>query len=182
MNFLRRLLKPSPPAFQPEIAHKSESMIKLEEETEKLWKDIKETLEFYDSVGCPCAFPRFHQYAAIDCVEFRASFYMSETEAILHHCGPYFDVKETDKGDEAYRALYTCKKCQSTYDYAWSDFSIRISRTYLKVKDLKAIQVGPAANQPTPFYIGLFGPKLPDPVHFKRVELEDFIAYLRNIG
>jgi hypothetical protein len=158
-----------------------ESAINLKEETEKLWLHIKETLAYYNSIACACAFPRFRQYAAIDCVEYRGSFYMSEVEAFLQHCQPYFDIKESDKGDEAYRAVYTCKKCGSTYDYGWSDFSIYVSRTYLKIKEFKAIQVGSAAEQPIPFYIGLFGHKLPDQGLFKRVGLTDYIAYLRNV-
>ncbi|HET6252966.1 MAG TPA: hypothetical protein VFE32_02765 [Puia sp.] len=181
MNFFQSLFNPNKKALSPEAPHELGSIIKLEEETEKLWKAIEETLKYYDKIACLCAFPRFRQYAGIDCVDFRASFYMSETEAFLHHCNPYFDVHQTDKGDEVCRAIYTCKKCGSTYDYGWSDFSIRVSRTYLKIKELKAVQVGSEAKDPISYYIGLFGHKLPDQGRFKKVELADFITYVRNI-
>ena len=164
-----------------EDPNKLVSLDDLKEETEKTWKLIQETLAFYDGIACPCAFPRFRQYTAIDCVDFRASFYMSETEAFLHYCHPYFDVQEIDKGDENYRAMYTCKKCRSIYEYAWTDFSIRISRTYLKIKDMKAVQVGPTGKLPIPFYLGLFGHTLPAQDQFQKVELADFINYIREI-
>lgn len=182
MNFFQRLFNPTKQAQHIETGTHSEAIIKLEDETEKLWTYIKETLEFYDSIACPCAFPRFHQYASIDCLDFGASFYMSETESFLHYCISYFDVQEMDKGDEVYRAIYTCKKCGSTYEYGWSDFSIRVSRAYLKIRSLKAEQVGLTAKEPIPFYIGLFGHSLPDQDRFKRVGPTDLITYLRETG
>jgi hypothetical protein len=37
---------------------------------------------------------------------------------------------------------------------AWSDFSISVSRTYLKPIALKAIQIGAGAGHPVPFFVG----------------------------
>jgi hypothetical protein len=165
-----------------EDPNKLASLDNLKEETEKMWKLIQETLAFYDHIACPCAFPRFRQYTAIDCVNFRGSFYMSETEAFLHYCQPYFDVQEIDKGDENYRAIYTCKKCKSIYEFGWTDFSIRVSRTYLKIEDIKAVQIGLAGIRPIPFYLGLFGHMLPARDQFQKVELADFITYIRGIS
>ena len=181
MNILQKIFGGKTSSIQPIQTQVSQDEIKsLEEDTTKLWNLIEETLIYYDSISCQCAFPRFRQYTSVDLSDYHATFYMSETEGFIHHCRPYFNVQKVDKGQECSRAIYTCKKCNSTYDLAWSDFSIRVNRSFLKLKKLKVIEVGAKEKTPIPFFIGLFGHSLPDPKLFERVDYETFKSYIRE--
>ena len=157
------------------------SVEQIQEDTERLWSLLRETVEYYKSLSCPCAFPRFIQYTSIDCRETNDSFYMSETEGFIHAASECFDSKETDKGDECYRAIYTCKTCGSTYTKAWSDFSIKVDRTYLKPLQLKVQQVGADAEKPIPFFVGIFGHSYPDRAEFRFVDYDSFREYIRAL-
>lgn len=106
---------------------------------------------------------------------------MSETEGFIQFSGDCFDGKVVDKGDECYKAIYTCKTCGSTYISAWSDFSIRVSRTYLKPTELKAKQIGADPEQPIPFFVGLFGHSYPDRAEFKHVDFDTFKNYIQAL-
>jgi hypothetical protein len=86
-----------------------------------------------------------------------------------------------DKGDECQRAIYTCKTCGSTYLNAWSDFSIIVSRTYLKPIKITANQIGADAVQPIPLFVGLYGHSIPDVSNFRRVGLEEFKGYIQAL-
>ncbi len=153
----------------------------IQDNANKLWKLLEETLSYYDSVACACAFPRFHQYVRIDCVDYGASFYMSETEGFIYHAQKYFDVQPLGKGGEVNNAIYTCKKCKSTYDYGWADFSIHVNRTVLKLQELKTETIGAEAKTPIPFVVGLFGHKYPERSLFDMVSLEVFSTYIREL-
>lgn len=163
------------------IAAPDERSRLIQETTDKLWKVLEESLVFYNSVACQCAFPRFHQYTQIDCTDTRSSFYMSETEGFFHYSKNLFDIAEVEKSSDAYNAIYTCKKCRSTYDYGWSDFSISVDRAYLKPKLITVAPVGADPIQPIPFAVGLFGHKLPDRNLFQKMEVEEFARYLTEL-
>lgn len=152
----------------------------LQRETDRTWALLKETLAYYDSIACPCAFPRFIQYTSIDCVDMSGSFYMSETEGFIQHAGPYYEISETDKGQENHRNIYTCKKCASTFEFGWADFSIYVSRSFLKPVKINVKQAGADARSPIPFYIGFFGHKLPDLSLVQKVSFEVFQSYIRS--
>ncbi len=182
MNFLQKIFGHKQPDKQSnEPASQPRTVEQIQEATNRLWALLRETVEYYKSVACPCAFPRFIQYTSIDCRETHNSFYTSETEGFIQTSGDCFEGKEIDKDDECYKAIYTCKTCGSTYLNAWSDFSIRVSRTYLKPIELKAKQIGADAEQPTPFFVGLFGHSYPDRADFKHLGFDEFRGYVRAL-
>jgi hypothetical protein len=151
-------------------------------DTEKLWTQVERTLAFYDNHACPCAFPRFRQYASIDCVDTGNSFYVSETEAFISRSSRYFDIQTLtpEQGGECSLAIYTCKKCGSTYEFGWSDFSIHVSRSYLKLKEKKVSDIGSAPLTPIPVFVGPFGHSYPDKA-FAKTDLERLTKYLEEI-
>ena len=182
MNFLQKIFGQKPSAKPTEkVVSNPRTVEQIQEDTNRLWALLRDTVEYYKSLACPCAFPRFIQFTSLDCRETHNSFYMSETEGFIQTSGDCFDVQETDKGDECYKAIYTCKICGSAYINAWSDFSIRVSRTYLKPVQLNAKQIGALPEKPIPFYVGLFGHSCPDRADFKLVDYETFKGYIRAL-
>lgn len=147
-----------------------------------LWTRIEEILEFYHSHSCQCAFPRFRQYVGIDCTDTSNSFYVSETEAFISKCNKYFDIQPLtpERGGECYLSIYTCKKCGSTYEYGWSDFSIYINRSYLKLKEKKIKDIGQDAINPIPVFVGPIGHSYAENM-FVQKDLESLTLYLKEI-
>jgi len=153
----------------------------IQQLAEKLWFEVEQILEYYDRVACSCAFPRFRQYVSIDCSDTGNSFYVSETEIFISRCEKYFDIQklESEGSGEVASAIYTCKKCASTYDFGWSDFSIRVNRSFLKIKDKKTEDIGAEIQTPIPVLIGPIGHSLPADT-FVKCELDAFAIYLRE--
>lgn len=182
MRLLKRIFgKKNPVAEVSNNPLQSRTVEQIQADTDRLWTLLKETVEYYKSLACPCAFPRFFQYTSIDCVETRNSFYMSETEGFIQMARDCFESKEIDKADECYRAIYTCKTCGSTFINGWSDFSIRVNRNYLKPLEVKAVQIGAEAQTPIPFFVGLFGHSYPDRAGFRPVDYDSFKDYIREL-
>jgi len=143
---------------------------------------IENILEFYDSHSCQCAFPRFRQYTSIDSADTGNSFYVNETEAFIDNCGKYFDIKKMtpERGGECYLSMYTCKKCGSIFEYGWSDFSIHISRSYLKLKEKKVNDIGAEPINPIPVFVGPMGHSYLENAFVKK-DLEELTQYLQEI-
>jgi hypothetical protein len=182
MNFLIIISGQKSPRVQvDQVEATSWTVEQIQEDTNRLWTLLRETVEYYKSLACPCAFPRFIQYTSIDCSDTHNSFYMSETEGFIQTSGDCFDVQEIEKGNECYKAGHTCRTCGSTYINAWSDFSIRVSRTYLKPVELKAKQIGADPEKPIPFFVGLFGHSYPDRTDFQHVDYQKFKDYIRAL-
>jgi len=150
----------------------------IQKAADELWEMLKEILKVYYSDGCACRYPRFHQYVQIDCTDSGKSFYMSETEGFIALSAPYFMIRQIPSGTENYKNEYTCKTCGSVYESGWSDFSIHVSRTYLKILDKKATDIGADATTPVPFVVGLFGHALPPRENFVRVNFAEMKRYL----
>lgn len=150
--------------------------------TNKLWEQIEKTLEYYNAHACQCAFPRFRQYTSIDCGDTGNSFYVAETEAFISLGKKYFNIQSLvpERGGECSLAIYTCKKCGSTYEFGWSDFSIYINRSYLKLKEKKVNDIGGDLLTPIPVFVGPFGHSYPDNL-FTKKDMEVLIKYLKEI-
>lgn len=146
-----------------------------QERANQLWKRIAETISYYNEVACPCAFPRFRQYVSIDCVDYGGSFYFSETEGFIRISAEHFEDDPEHPGHKR------CKKCKSTYLYDWQDFSIHVSRSCMKIRELRTEEVGAPAIEPIPFYFGPVGHKNPDRSLFQYYELDAFTEYLRQL-
>ncbi|MFL9481951.1 hypothetical protein ACI6Q2_04180 [Chitinophagaceae bacterium LWZ2-11] len=182
MNFLRKILSLENKARTLEVSTESQERITaIQNSVEELWKLPEETLGYYTAIACQCAFPRFRQYAGISCTDTRNVFMVSETEGFIHHAEKYFDKQAVAADQENYKAIYTCKKCGSVYDFAYSEFSIAISRTVLKIRELKASQIGADIETVLLFNVGLFGYSYPSRDLFKLVDLETFATYIREV-
>jgi hypothetical protein len=68
---------------------------------------------------------------------------------------PYFHIEKSELADENLNEKWICKKCGSTYEFGWQDFSIAVEREKLKLTELKVEQIGKPAIKPIPLYIGL---------------------------
>jgi hypothetical protein len=181
MSIIQKLFGCKSPDDMPKQTMASAERIKtIQEATEKLWKLIEETMAYYNSTSCPCAFPRYRQIVSIDCVDYKQSFYSSETEGFLQHSQPYFDMTEGNKKNEDNSQIWTCKKCGSVYDYAYSGFSIYVNRGYLKIKEHKTADIGAEPQTPIRFVVGLFGHSYPARELFKQVDLYSFGEYMRE--
>ena len=139
-----------------------------------LWKELQDVVAYYNSLTCPCAFPRFRQYAEIDCIDYHGNFYFSETEGFIAITAEQYPA------DPANGMQVICNKCGSVYYKEWQDFSIHVSRTTMKIVELKAEQVGADPIKPIPFNFGPVGHKNPERSLFQHMELEPFVAYLKE--
>lgn len=140
---------------------------------------IMETLAFYKSVSCPCAFPRFRQIVGIDCTDYRASFYATETELFIDAASPLYEQKIIGHPNNNEKE-WTCKTCGSAWYFNWQDFSIHVSRSVLKIVDLRTADAGAAPTIPIPLFIGLSGHSYPDRTAIAPVDFETFKAYMQE--
>ncbi|MCE6990115.1 hypothetical protein [Dyadobacter sp. CY323] len=177
MNIFQKLFKAAPQSQNK--TGNAEYLRMTQEKTDKVWKYLEETVDFYNETACPCAFQRFRQIVSIDCVDFRKSFYASETEGFISAAYKHFTVEPIPEGNEANNAIWTCNTCSSTYLFGWSDFSIHVNRTFLKVADLKTKDIGAPPVTPIPLHVGLFGHTFPDHSHILPTDFDTFASYIR---
>lgn len=155
-----------------------DTVVQIQANATKLWAMLEETVEYYQSISCQCAFPRFIQYASHECGDMGGVYYMSETEGFIDKVKKHFDIEKLENGNDGYEAIYTCRKCRSTYLYGYSEYSIAVSRQFLKPQEIKAIQVGANPITPVPFTVGLFGHQYPDQELFQFYDFDSFKNYL----
>jgi len=182
MNFLKKIfgIQKSQENEVPTKAHADRIKV-IKENTDMLWTFIGETVDYYNSVSCPCAFPRFRQIVSLDCTDYGKSFYASETEGFISNASIFFKRQNLESGIEASNELWTCKTCGSVYQYGWSDFSIHVNRTILKIIDLKTEELGAPAELPLPLFVGLFGHNFPDKAYINPVDFETFKSYMLQL-
>ncbi|ULQ57132.1 hypothetical protein KJS94_02835 [Flavihumibacter rivuli] len=179
MNILHKMFGHKPTITkQTQRTASVETLPTIQDNAEKLWKCIEEIITFYNDISCQCAFPRYRQIISLDCVEYGKSFYSSETQGFIQLSRPYFDITEGYNKEEDNSQIWTCKKCGSTYDYAYSGFSIYVNRGYLKIKEHKSPDIGAPTQSKIPFYVGLFGHSYPERALFKEVDLGTFRSYM----
>lgn len=135
-------------------------------------------LEKYTTENCQCAFPRFQQLIGIDCCNYGESFKCWETEILISSSKKHFEIKQSDLTDENINEKWICKKCSSTYEYGWSDFSIYIERQKLKLTELKVKSIGKNIEKPIPLFLGLIGHSYPKRSEMDAVELAVLEKYL----
>lgn len=157
----------------------------LQTDAKELYLQIEKTLAFYNKVSCQCAFPRFRQYVSIDCSDTGNSFYLTEAEAFIARSKMNFHVQQmnAEKSGECYLDLWTCNKCGSQFEYGWSDFSIHISRSYLKLKNKTVEDIGAGPRNPIPVFVGPFGHSYPENVFLKTdlPALKDYLEEIKRI-
>jgi hypothetical protein len=90
----------------------------------------------------------------------------------------YFTITKTGTGSEAYNESWCCNKCGSLYDYGWADFSIHVSRAFLKIKELKTTDIGAEPQLPIPLFVGIFGHTFPGKDQLIPVDFEAFKKYI----
>ena len=135
-------------------------------------------LENYNSKSCQCAFPRFQQLVGLDCAKTGNSFMCFETELLISQAAKYFVISESSLNDECTNKKWTCRSCNSIYEFGWSDFSIHISREKLELIELKVELIGKLIKEPLPLFMGLIGHSYPSKNQIIQVELEEFKKYI----
>ncbi|UII25121.1 hypothetical protein LVD15_17650 [Fulvivirga maritima] len=135
-------------------------------------------LERYNQNACQCAYPRFQQLIGIDCTETGDAFHCYDTELLINLSKKYFNIGVSNLNNENANEKWTCKKCQSVYEYGWQDFSIAVERQKLELVELKAKPIGKEASKPIPLYLGLAGHTYPPRTEIDQVSFEEFESYL----
>lgn len=136
------------------------------------------SLAAYNAENCPCAYPRFQQIIGIDCRDTGNSFKCFETDLLINLSKAGFDIEKSQLTDECTNEKWTCRKCGSTYEYGWSDFSIYVERQKLKLVHLAASPKGKPAVHPIPLYLGLMGHSYPSKTEITSVDFGAFENYL----
>jgi hypothetical protein len=135
-------------------------------------------LDMYNSEFCQCAYPRFQQIISIDCSNTGNSFKCYETDLLIDLSKEYYTVEKSELSDECTNEKWTCKKCSSTYEYGWSDFSMYVERQKLKLKNLTIYPTGKPAITPLPLYLGLMGHSYPSKAEMTNVSFAEFEKYV----
>jgi hypothetical protein len=90
----------------------------------------------------------------------------------------YFHITESSLKDEVTNEKWICKKCGSSYEFGWSDFSIYVERQKLKLTDLKTELIGLSTTKPIPLYIVLAGHSYPLREEITSVSFDEFKKYM----
>lgn len=149
-------------------------MVKFEQ-VKELFND---SLKIYNSHHCQCAFPRFQQIISIDCTNTGNSFKCYDTDLLIRMSKNYFEITESSLKDEVTNEKWICKKCGSSYEFGWSDFSISVERPKLKLTDLKTELIGLQVAKPIPLYLGLAGHSYPSRDVITIVSFDKFKEYM----
>ncbi len=158
-----------------EIKEKNEEFMERFEQVRNLFND---SLNIYNSHNCQCAFPRFQQIIGIDCTDTGNSFKCHDTDLLISMTKDRFDITNSKLTDEVTNENWVCKKCGSTYEYGWSDFSIYVERRKLQLMDLKTGLKGLPAIKPIPLYLGLAGHSYPSRQEITSVSFDVFKKYM----
>ena len=136
------------------------------------------SLNNYNINNCQCAYPRFQQIIGIDCSNTGNSFKCHDTDLLISMSNLYFDISNSDLTDENTNEKWICKKCGSTYEYGWSDFSIYVERQKLKLTNLTTQLIGQPPIMPVPLYLGLAGHSYPPRSEITSVTFAEFKNYM----
>jgi hypothetical protein len=136
------------------------------------------SLNIYNLEFCQCAYPRFQQIISIDCSNTGNSFKCYDTDLLIDLSKEYFDIEKSELSDECTNEKWICKKCGSTYEYGWSDFSIYVERQKLKLKNLAVSFKGKPTIKPIPLLLGLMGHSYPSKTEMTSVTFADFEKYM----
>ncbi len=158
----------------------------LESDFQKRYNKASELIDktvkmYYDSDSCACQHPRFIQIVGINCVDFGESFKAWETTLLVNKVKKHFIVETLENGPECSNEKWTCKKCESEFNYGWSDFSIAVEREVLITTNNKVIGKGKEITKPIPLYLGLDGHSFPSEKEIDHVDFEVFKKYIMEI-
>ncbi len=133
---------------------------------------------YYQGDSCACQHPRFIQIVGINCVDFGKSFKAWETTLLISKVKENFEIETLEKGPENSNEKWTCKKCESEFNFGWSDFSIAVEREVLLPINIKTNENGKKAEKPIPLFAGLYGHSYPSKKEIDSVEFETFEKYI----
>lgn len=141
---------------------------------------IKELLEYYNIIKCPCAFPRFRQIASVNFGNYGHKLFLSyDTEILISNLLKYYKIGPLREIDHVQTHQLICKKCSSVFRTNWEDFSINFNREYMELIELKTEDIGADIDNKIPIYLGYYGNILPDQ-YFENVDLDTFINYMKE--
>lgn len=135
-------------------------------------------LEKYNEKYCQCSYPRFIQIVSIDCYDYGESFRSFETEVFIEKSRKYFETAKFESKRDSYAEKWVCRKCNSEFEYYWSDLSIALDRATLKPINIKAKAIGAPPVIPIPLYRGLSGYSYPPKSEIRDVSMEEFEKYI----
>lgn len=152
-----------------------EFQIRYNKASEVIEKTVK---IYYHGDSCACQYPRFKQIVGINCTDYREAFKAWETSLLIEKVRKHFEIEPLENGPECSNEKWICKRCQSEYNFGWSDFSIAVERDVLLPIKIKAKEKGKKAITPIPLYIGLYGHSYPSKKEIDNVSFEVFQKYV----
>ncbi len=155
-----------------------QSISEFNSKYEKTKNIFLKVLKNYNSEYCQCAFPRFQQIIGIDCLKTGKSFKCWETELLINLSKEYFTIEKSELTDECENKIWRCKKCDSKYEYGWTDLSRLVERQKLKLINLKTKQIGEPIITPIPLFLGVRGHSLTEKTEIINVEFAEFEKYI----
>lgn len=147
---------------------------------------LKQVIQFYYSKSCPCQFPRFRQFVAIDMFDFSGTFYCYESDRLVMYSlfGGFeggFDIAQMKEvGDKQF--LIPCKTCESIFIAESEEYGHAFNRRVLKLKEKEGVDIGREAEDKLPVFIGLLGYKVPELGILEERGLEEVLAYLLELA
>lgn len=142
-------------------------------------------MDWYQKMGCPCAFPRFLQTVGFFHENYDAGpVSLLESELlIIEAFKPERNLyKAHSSGYGVQTEDYFCKVCGSEFEYITEQHN-NITVAYLKFSDLKAKQIGKEPIKPFPYYCGF---SLLDDKDYEKCakdfyrveEISEYVAYM----
>lgn len=151
-----------------------EFKIKLKK-LENLYENV---ISNYYKKSCQCAFPRWKQIVGIDCCESNDSYRSFDTDLLINMSKPYFNIFPSVLSNERSNEKWVCKKCSSSFEYGWSDFSISVDRQKLTLVNSNVKEIGKKVVKPIPLFLGLWGHSYPSKTEITPVSFIKFKRYM----
>ena len=145
--------------------------------------------EFYSSLACPCAFPRFIYLAGFKHQNFNAGPVMCiDSGALINrlcfHSRSYFmSIIEWTKTQRVNSERHVqCPRCLSEYKATLSEYNPHFQTLSLELIELRAKSIGAIVTTPFSIHAGFSGFQRKDILHcqesFRSVSENDYIRYM----
>jgi hypothetical protein len=121
--------------------------------------------------GCPCRYPRFVNIVAFNYQDFGTGpVACGDTEqlvgAAIEGQAAFLKLQSEEQVQDSTHRRYQCTRCGAFWEYVFTDYSISMYRTYLRLLTEPGPALGASVSLPIPISTGLRG--------FKKEDLETY--------
>ena len=137
--------------------------------------------------GCPCRFPRFVYLVGFNFQDYNAGPVCCQaTEELVygsyHGSSAFLDQRSEWLDADSTQRDYQCKVCGAGWEMVFTDYSINLDRSYLKLKSRVLADIGADAVLPFPVSGGISGFSQEDidtcTKNFKQALVDECFNYL----